>query len=185
MLDESKRARFAKLVLPHLDAAFNLARWLMRDAVHAEDAVQEAYLKAFRLFGTFRGEDAGPWILTVVRNTCYTLLEKERRSQPWVHFDEEEHGQDVLASAAILRFPTNPETVAIENADREALLRRLWALPPEYREALVLREIHGCSYREISRIAEVPLGTVMSRLSRARRILQREASYPGRKGVRA
>lgn len=170
--DEGKRARFARLVLPHLDAAFNLARWLTRDTTQAEDAVQEAYLKAFRLFGTFRGEDAGPWIMAVVRNCCYSLMEKEGRAGSSVPFDDEAHGQEAVASAAVLRFPIDPEAVAIENADREELWRRLRALPPEYREVLVLREIHGCSYAEISRIADIPLGTVMSRLSRARRLLQ-------------
>lgn len=170
MLDEAKRERFARLVLPHLDAAFSLARWLMRDPAQAEDAVQEAYLKAFRLFGTFRGGDAGPWILAVVRNSCYTLLDRERRDQS-IPFDEEAHREETVASAAVLRFPIDPETVAIQRADREELRRRLSDLPPEYREVVVLREIHGCSYAEISRIAGIPLGTVMSRLSRARRLL--------------
>lgn len=181
VLDDTKRARFVRLVLPHLDAAFDLARWLTRDATQAEDAVQEAYLKAFRLFGTFRGEDARPWILAVVRHCCCTLLEKERRASSSVPFDEEAHGAESVSSAAVLRFPIDPEAVAIENADREELRRRLRALPPDYREALVLREIHGCSYAEIARIAAVPLGTVMSRLSRARRMLQQGAARPQRK----
>lgn len=155
----------------------------MRDAIQAEDAVQEAYLKAFRLFGTFRGVDAGPWILAVVRNCCYTLREKERRNDTSIPFDDEAHGQDVVASAAVLQFPLDPEALAIERADREELQRRLEALPAEYREVLLLREIHGCSYAEISRIAEIPLGTVMSRLSRARRMLQQGVPRAGRKGV--
>lgn len=183
MLDETRHARFVRLVLPHLDASYNLARWLLRDAIQAEDAVQEAYLKAFRLFGTFRGEDAGPWILAVIRNCCYTLREKDRRNDSSIPFDDEAHGQEAVASAAVLRFPVDPEAVAIERADREELHRRLRALPPEYREVLVLREIHECSYADISRIVGIPLGTVMSRLSRARRMLQQGGLPVRRKGA--
>lgn len=173
MLDEAKRARFERLVLPHLDAAFGLALWLMRDATQAEEAVQEAYLRAYRFFGSFRGEDARPWILGVVRNACYSLLERERRAGPAQEFDEEAHGEEAAAAGTVLRFPLDPEAAAIERAERELLQTCLRALPAEYREAIVLRELHGCSYREIAHVADVPLGTVMSRLARARKLLRR------------
>jgi len=172
VLDAVERARFARLVLPHMDAAYSLARWLTRDPAQAEEAVQEGYLRAFKFFGTFRGEDARPWILGVVRNACFRLLEQEKagRSTP---FDEQAHGEDAAAPGTVVRFPVDPEAAAIERADRELLQRCLRGLAPEYREALVLRELQGCSYREIGQIAGVPLGTVMSRLARARRLLQR------------
>jgi RNA polymerase sigma-70 factor, ECF subfamily len=173
VLDEAKRGRFERLVLPHLDAAFSLARWLVRDSIQAEDAVQEAYLRAYRFFGTFRGEDARPWILGVVRNACYSLLERERRAGPPAQFDEEVHGEEALAAGTVLRFPVDPEAAAIERAEREQLQACLRALPGEYREAIVLRELHGCSYREIAHIMDAPIGTVMSRLARARKLLQR------------
>jgi RNA polymerase sigma-70 factor (ECF subfamily) len=171
--DEAKRARFERLVLPHLDAAYGLARWLMRDTTQAEDAVQEAYLRAYRFFGTFRGEDARPWILGVVRNACYSLLEQERRAAQAQAFDEDAHGEEAVAAGTVLRFPADPEAAAIERAERELLQACLRALPGEYREVIVLRELHGCSYREIAHIADVPIGTVMSRLARARKLLRR------------
>lgn len=174
VLDEAKRARFERLVLPHLDAAFSLARWLLRDTDQAEEAVQEAYLRAFRFFAGFRGEDARPWILGVVRNACYSLLERERGGVAVAQqFDEEAHGEDAVAPGAVLRFPLDPEAAAIARAERERVLACLRSLPPEYREALVLRELHGCSYREIAAIVDVPLGTVMSRLARGRELLAR------------
>lgn len=165
------RERFERLVLPHMDAAYNLASWLVRDAARAEEAVQEAYLRAFRFFGGFRGEDARPWLLGIVRNTCFTLLEQERGTGTDV-FDETNHGEDMVATGAVLRFPVNPETALIENADRDLVRQCLQALPAQYREVLVLRELHDCSYREIAAIAGIPLGTVMSRLARARARMQ-------------
>lgn len=183
MLDEAKRARFERLVLPHLDAAYGLARWLTRDPAQADEAVQEAYLRAYRFFGSFRGEDARPWLLGVVRNACYTLLEHERRAQRAV-FDEDAHGEEAVAPGTVLRFPVDPEAAAIARAERKRLEDALRALPPEFREALVLRELEGCSYRAIAQIADIPLGTVMSRLSRARRMLQRAlAQEPRERGT--
>lgn len=176
MLDEAKRARFERLVLPHMDAAFSLARWLTRDTAQAEEAVQEAYLRAFRFFAAFRGEEARPWLLGIVRNTCFTLLEREHGAAAAVEFDEDVQGEDSVAPGAVLRFPIDPEAAAIERAEREVVHRCLRGLPPEYREAIVLRELHGCSYKEIAQIADIPIGTVMSRLSRGRRLLQRALS---------
>lgn len=171
MPGQAQRVRFAHLVLPHMDAAFGLARWLMRDDAEAEEAVQEAYLRAFRFFAAFRGGDARPWLLGIVRNTCYTLGRRAARGSS--QFDEDAHGAEVVAAGAVVRLPVDPEAAAIERAERELLHRCLRALPAEYREALVLRELHGCSYKEIAQIAEVPIGTVMSRLARGRQLLGR------------
>lgn len=169
MLDEVERARFARLVLPHLDAAYGLARWLARDPVQAEEAVQEAYLRAFTYFDSFRGENARPWILGIVRNACYRLFEDNAAATP---FDEELHGENAMAPGTVVPFPPDPEAAAIERAERDALQRCLRGLPPGFREVVVLRELHGCSYAEIAQIASVPMGTVMSRLARGRRLLQ-------------
>lgn len=173
MHDDEKRARFEMQVLPHLDAAYGLARWLARDVAQAEEAVQEAFLRAFRFFGSFQGEDARPWLLGIVRNTCYTQAERERQDSAHAHFDEELHAAEAASSGAVLRFPVDPEAAAIGRAERELVHRSLAELPAEYREAVVLRELQGCSYREIARIAGIPIGTVMSRLARGRKLLQR------------
>jgi RNA polymerase sigma-70 factor (ECF subfamily) len=153
--------RFEQLVLPHVDAAFNLARWLLRRREDAEDVAQEALLRACRFFRGFHGGDARAWLLQIVRNSCYTWLEKNRPMELSVAFDEELHLQTC---------PT-PETLAIAGNDRERLTRALETLPPRYREILVLRELEECSYKEIAAITSIPIGTVMSSLSRARRQL--------------
>jgi RNA polymerase sigma factor (sigma-70 family) len=170
--EEAKRERFERLVLPHMDAAFSLARWLTRNEAQAEEAVQEGFLRAFRFFGGLRGDKVRPWLLGIVRNTCYTLIERERAASGPYEFDEDAHGEDAVAAGAVLQFPANPEQAAIESADRERVHGCLRALPDEYREALVLRELHDCSYKEIAAIAGIPIGTVMSRLARGRRLLQ-------------
>jgi len=159
-----------------MDAAYSLASWLTRNEARAEDAVQEAYLRAFRFFDALRGDDARPWLLGIVRNTCYTLLERDRESGAPDEFDEESHREETVAPGAVVSFPVNPETAAIENADRQLVQQYLRGLPPEYREVVVLREINDCSYKEIAAIAEIPIGTVMSRLARGRRLLQRALS---------
>src|SRR6202047_2903458 len=162
VLDLQERARFEQLVLPHLDAAFNLARWLMRGRADAEDVAQEAMLRALRFFRGFHGGDARAWLLQIVRNTCYTWLDKNRRVKDMTEFNEEVHG---------LPSPS-PETLAIASNDRERLSEALKSLPPRYREVIVLRELEGCSYKDIASITSIPIGTVMSTLSRARRQLQ-------------
>lgn len=176
MSDEIKRERFERLVLPHMDAAYSLARWLTRNESQAEEAVQEAYLRAFRFFSALRGEDARPWLLGIVRNVCYTVLEQERKSAAPDEFDEERHGEEAVAAGAVLNFPTNPETALIASADRALVQQCLRALPEEYREVLILREIHDCSYKEIAAVAAIPIGTVMSRLARGRRLMQEALS---------
>jgi RNA polymerase sigma-70 factor (ECF subfamily) len=155
------RERFEQLVLPHVDAAFNLARWLLRGRSDAEDVAQEALLRACRFFGGFNGGDARAWLLQIVRNTCYTWLEKNRPMELSMEFDEELHQQT----------SATPETLAIIADDHKRLTLALETLPPRFREVLVLRELEGCSYKEIATITSIPLGTVMSSLSRARRQL--------------
>ena len=161
-LDAENRLRFEQLVLPHIDAAFNLARWLLRSREDAEDASQEAFLRACRFFHGFHGGDARAWLLQIVRNTCYSWLEKNRPRELVVEFDEELHLQPVAT----------PESIAIADEGREHLNRALESVPPRFREVLVLRELEGCSYKEIAAITSIPIGTVMSSLSRARRQLQ-------------
>jgi len=160
-LDAEDRLRFEQLVLPHVDAAFNLARWLLRRREDAEEVAQEALLRACRFFRGFHGGDARAWLLQIVRNTCYTWLEKNRPMELSMEFDEELH-QQTSATA---------ETLAIVADDRKRLTLALETLPPRFREVLVLRELEGCSYKEIAAITSIPIGTVMSSLSRARRQL--------------
>jgi RNA polymerase sigma factor (sigma-70 family) len=170
MRDRAKRERFEKLMLPHLDAAYGLARCLIRNDSLAEEAVQEAYLRAFRYFGALRSDDGRPWLLKIVRNACYELMARERLPGSAEEFDEER--LDASASGAVVALPVNPEAAAIERAD-VALVRACMAdLKDEFREAMMLREIEGCSYKEIAVIVGVPIGTVMSRLARGRRLLQ-------------
>jgi RNA polymerase sigma-70 factor (ECF subfamily) len=170
---EDKIARFEHAVLPHLDAAYNLARWLTHDAHDAEDLVQEACLRALRSFGGFRGGNARPWLLTIVRNTCYTWIQKNRSRELTTVFDEEIHSGET--------DECNPETLILRGADVEQLRKALEELPVEYREAIVLRELEGLSYKEIAEVADVPIGTVMSRLARARKRLQQSLAGAIRK----
>jgi RNA polymerase sigma factor (sigma-70 family) len=162
-LDLQERLRFEQLVLPHLDAAFNLARWILRGRADAEDVAQEATLRALRFFRGFHGGDARSWLLQIVRNSCYTWLEKNRPMELAVEFDEELFPQSAVT----------PESLAIAADNRERLTRALEDLPPRFREVLVLRELEGCSYKEIATITAMPIGTVMSALARARQRLQR------------
>ena len=159
--DLEDRVRFEQLVLPHVDAAFNLARWLLRGRADAEDVAQEALLRACRYFPGFHGGDPRAWVLQIVRNTCYTWLEKNRPTELAVEFNEKCHQQN----------HATPERLAISGDDRERLTRALEALPPRFREVLILRELEGCSYKEIAAITSIPIGTVMSSLARARRQL--------------
>jgi RNA polymerase sigma factor (sigma-70 family) len=159
--EQNKLAHFERVVLPHMDAAYNLARWLVRNEADAEDVVQEAFLRAFKFFGGFHGGDGRSWLLTIVRNTCYTWLQQNRARDLTIQFDEEVHSTEA----------NNPESVLLEGVDRQMLKQALEELPVEFREVVILRELEGLSYKEIAGIAEVPVGTVMSRLARARKRL--------------
>ena len=170
MLDSQDQLRFEMLVLPHLDAAYNLARWLVRGA-DAEDAAQEAMLRSYRFFPDFHGGDGRAWLLQIVRNTCYTWLEKNRHVKDMDEFNEEQH----------LHPSPSPEALAIAKDDRVRLIEALESLPARAREVIVLRELEGCSYKEIATITSAPMGTVMSTLSRARRQLQLALAGPARK----
>jgi RNA polymerase sigma-70 factor (ECF subfamily) len=160
MNDGDEIDSFAEVILPHLDAAYNLARWLVRNGDDADDIVQEAYLRAFRYSAGFHGGDARAWLLRIVRNTTYRWLQKNRPRQPAAEFDESIHGRGLE--------PADPETLMLRNADSQLVERALRALPVRFREMLVLRELQGFTYREIADVVGVPMGTVMSSLSRAR-----------------
>ena len=162
---ESPRlSEFERQVLPHLDAAYNLARFLMHNDQNAEDVVQEASLRAFRFFESFRGENSRAWFLSIVRNTAFTALKRNRINEETVVFDEELHGEQV---------PPLDAGLALDRAqDRQTVRTAIEQLPAEFREAITLRELEGMSYKEIADIAGVPIGTIMSRLARARRQLQ-------------
>jgi RNA polymerase sigma-70 factor (ECF subfamily) len=157
-------ADFEATVLPHLNAAHNLARWLLRDENDAKDVVQDAYLRAFRFFDSFRGGDSRGWLLTIVRNACYDWLRKARPDELRVSFDEESHGREGSGSS--------PEVDLLRRANAQSLKGALERLPVGLREAIVLRELEGLSYAEIAAVADIPIGTVMSRLSRSRKRLQ-------------
>src|ERR1044072_4604497 len=154
---------FEEAVMPHLDAAYNLARWLTRNEADAQDMVQEAYLRALRFFGGFHGTDARAWLLTIVRNTCYTWLKRNRSLELSGDLDEvmlpKESEQPDPEASHFLKVQSQLINEAIEK------------LPIEFREVVILRELEELSYKEIAEITGIPIGTVMSRLSRARKRL--------------
>jgi RNA polymerase sigma-70 factor (ECF subfamily) len=164
LADEEQLARFEQVILPHLEAAYNLARWLTRNDHDAEDTVQEAYLRAYQFFGGFHGSDGRAWLLAIVRNTCYTWMAKNRPPAPATAFDEAKHSGAGTGPG--------PDALLLQEEDRALLHRALGELAPEFREMIVLRELEGLSYKEIAAVVGVPLGTVMSRLARARERLQ-------------
>ena len=172
MQQESKLARFELSVVPHMGAAYNLARWLTRNDHDAEDVVQEACLRAFRFFDGFHGGDGRTWLLAIVRNTCYTWLQQNRK--PSVALEEDMPELDSSRS--------NPEALLLRGIDGQSLRAALEDLPAEFREAIVLRELEGLSYKEIGAVTGLPMGTVMSRLARARARLEKALSGPMRKG---
>ena len=151
---------FEQVVLSHLDAAYNLARWLLRSPADADDVVQEACLRALRFFDGFRGGDSRSWLLKIVRNTCYSWVRKNRPAELSDEFDEAMHTPESVVQT--------PEMKLISQSESDRVRKALEALPVAFREVLVLREIEGLSYKEISEVTGVPMGTVMSSLSRAR-----------------
>jgi RNA polymerase sigma factor (sigma-70 family) len=160
MSEHDQLSNFEQAVLPHLDAAYNLARWLTRNKQDAEDVVQEACLRAFRFFPGYRGGDARAWLMKIVRNTCYTWLHANRLLR-----DASEFGENLFPADS---HALNPEEAALQNNSGALVRKALEKLPPNFREVLILREIEGMSYREIAEITGTPEGTVMSSLSRAR-----------------
>ena len=153
-------ASFEETMLPHLDAAHNLATWLLRNEQDAEDVVQEAYLRAFKSFDGFRGSNGRPWLLTIVRNASYTFLKENKAVDHTIPFDDEIH--------AIGQESASPATILEHAEDAELIRKAMDALPAEFRDILTLRYQEGLSYKEIADIAQLALGTVMSRLARAR-----------------
>lgn len=154
---------FEETVLPHLDAAYNLARWLTRNERDAEDVVQEAFLRALRHFGTFKGGDARPWLLAIVRNTFYTWRKHNRLPEETIALEDD--GEPVAEDTP------DPETLLLRESDRQLLRSALRLLPREFLEVIVLREFEELSYKQIAEVIQVPSGTVMSRLARARKRL--------------
>ena len=160
MDEQDKLAGFEQCIMPHMNAAYNLARWLVGNDADAQDVVQEAFLRAFKFFGGFRGGDGRSWLLRIVRNSFYDWLRRQDRPELTTPFEEETHAPATEASG--------PDTALLEKADRELVQQAIEALPLEYREIVVMRELDGLSYKEIVDVADLPVGTVMSRLARAR-----------------
>jgi RNA polymerase sigma-70 factor (ECF subfamily) len=163
-LEANSTSLFDQIILPHLTAAYNLARWLTGNDQDAEDVTQDACLRALKFFAGFRGGDSRAWLLAIVRRTAWTWLQRNRACAEVVEFDEELHGGEDLSPS--------PAVSLARAGDIEAVRRAIESLPPIFREVLILRELEGCAYKEIADIAGVPIGTVMSRLTRARRQLQ-------------
>jgi RNA polymerase sigma-70 factor (ECF subfamily) len=184
MRDENREAvqagSFEQVVLPHLDAAYNLARWLVRKPQDAEDIVQEAYLRAFKFFGSYRGGDARSWVLKIVRNTSYSFLERDRTDNLAEEFDETVH--------TAVSEQSGVEGALLQSVDSEMLREALDELPVNFREVIVLRELEDMSYKEIAEVMGKPMGTVMSGLARARTQLKerliRMRAEEGRRGLR-
>ena len=165
-------ARFEQAVLPHLDAAYNLARWLTRNDHDAEDVVQEAFMRAMRYFDRMKGSEARPWLLAIVRNTCYSWLEKNRPADLVALDDVGPLTADGETLGQASGTETNPEVILLQSANRKLVNQALEDLPVAFREVIVMREIEDLSYKEIASIAGIPAGTVMSRLSRGREMLR-------------
>jgi RNA polymerase sigma-70 factor (ECF subfamily) len=175
MAEQYTAGTVEEALLPHLDAAYNLARWLIRSPADAEDVVQEACLRALRFFDGFRGGNSRAWLLKIVRNTCYSWVTKNRPTELSDEFDETVHSGESPREGA--------EAKLVSRAESERVRTALGTLPVAFREILVLREIEGLSYKEISDVTGVPMGTVMSSLSRARQRLREELRAPAEKRV--
>jgi RNA polymerase sigma-70 factor (ECF subfamily) len=169
MTAADQRERFEQTILPHLDAAYNLARWLVRNPSDAEDLVQEAMLRAVRFFGGYRGGDARSWLLAIVRRCCFTWLSRHRAADLAEEFDEKTH---------TTAPPPNPESLSVAGDEAARLHRALEQIPAVFREAVVLRELEEMSYKEIAEVAGVSIGTVMSRIARGRERLREVLMAP-------
>jgi RNA polymerase sigma-70 factor (ECF subfamily) len=175
LTSQEKLCRFEEQVSPHLKSAYNLARWLTRNNEDAEDVVQEAFLRAFSAVENLRGEDAKPWLLTIVRNTSLTWMKRNRNAAATIGLEEQVEDPSEPSP--------DPEETLLISCDREQVRKALEQLPSEFREAIVLRELEGLSYKEIATTVGVPLGTVMSRLSRGREWLRRLLASPKKEAV--
>jgi RNA polymerase sigma-70 factor (ECF subfamily) len=179
MDDDEDRRRFEMLALPHLDAAYNLARWLTHNDQDAQDVVQEGLMRALRYMSKFHGDNARPWLLQIVRHACFAWL-KENRPAERLFLDDDDDSLHEIAAPA--RY--EPQAVALRNSERVEINAAIAALPVGYREVLVLRELEDLSYNDIARIADIPLGTVMSRLARARGLLRQALTPTARPALR-
>ncbi len=168
----SRHSDFSRSVMPHLDAAYNLARWLTRNDADAEDVVQDAMIRAYRFFDSLREADARPWLLTIVRNTTYSWLQKNRPTDVVPIDDTSTLSADVVTIGHASPMETNPEVILLQSANRKLVNQALEDIPVGYREVLVMRELEDLSYKEIASIVGIPIGTVMSRLSRGRDLLR-------------
>ncbi len=164
MEERDKLERFEQCIMPQMDAAYNLARWLVGNDTDAQDVVQDACVRAFKFFGGYRGGDSRSWLLRIVRNSFYDWLRRQGHPGLTTPFDEQVHGPATDSPP--------PDAALLQKADKELVHQAIEALPVEYREVLVMRELEGLSYKEIADVAELPLGTVMSRLARAREHLR-------------
>jgi RNA polymerase sigma-70 factor (ECF subfamily) len=165
--NDDKTERFKALALPHLDDVYTLARYLMRNASDADDAVQESYLRAFRHFETFRGGPVKPWLLAILRNVCHAVYAGNSRLTYTADGGDDDGIQPVWSEDAV-----TPEQVLVRRHDSDAMRRLIGALPAEFKEVIVLREINDLSYRDIAVVIDAPIGTVMSRLARGRKLLR-------------
>jgi RNA polymerase sigma-70 factor (ECF subfamily) len=172
---EHQSARFERLVLPHLDAAYNLARWLTRDAHQAQDIVQDACVRALRFLDGCKGDDGRAWLLAIVRNTFFSAWRRRPPEEPYPELGED----STLWSAHPESWKLDPAEEFSRKSERARVDRALLRLPVEYREIVILRELEDLSYREIAEVLNVPVGTVMSRLSRARSLLARHLKQEG------
>jgi len=171
-----KTRSFEAMMLAYLDSAYNLARWLLRDEQNAQDVVQEAYLRAFQYFDSFHGGDARPWILGIVRNACFSWLARNRQADQALVFDEE---RDIGISDA--KSPVaagSPEQSLMRKLEKARIDQAIGSLSPAFREVIILREMEDLSYEQIAQVAGIPVGTVMSRLARARALLRRALAEP-------
>ena|SRR6516162_605971 len=183
MRDQGRQGEFEKVMLRHLDAAHNLARWLVHDPSMAEDVVQDAYERAFKYYATFRGGSSRAWLLQIVRNAAYSTLNAKRQRMEVSLGDGTRTEDEDSVDADLPDLGPDPDATLAHRQELAALDDRLNALSAEWRESLILREVEALSYKEMSRIMEVPIGTVMSRLARARHALLRQARAEGPQGV--
>ena len=166
--DSDRTADFATIAATHLDAAYSLARWLTRDAVLAQDVVQDSMVRALTYFKSFRGDNARAWLLQIVRNVALSKLDSQRRT---ISIDAADEASNENAQAALIDTADGPEATLQREQDQTRVTALLQRLPLELRECLILRELEECSYKEIARVIDAPIGTVMSRLWRARQML--------------